>query len=444
MAKGLAETTLPERAPIAREAEPLVGDVATLLERESPSRHRKNRWWWLALGLLLLAAGVFLVGRYRGAGEATVYQTSPVERGPLTVLVTATGSLEPTDQVDVGSELSGIVAEVAVDDNDLVRAGQVLARLDTSKLEAQARQARAAVEAARARVQEAEATLSETRLALNRTKELYEAELMSRSNLDVAEASFGRAEAAVASARAQTAQAEATLNAIETDVTKAAIRTPIDGVVLSRNVEPGQTVAASFQAPVLFEIAQDLRRMELHVDVDEADVSRVTKGQRAEFTVDAYPNRTFPATIREVSFASKTVEGVVTYEAVLDVGNDELLLRPGMTATAEITVETLEEAVLVPNAALRFTPPSGAEEESRGRSGLVSMLLPRPPVRPRTNGTEPKDRSSQRVWTLKDGVPVSLPVTSGSTDGTRTVVTSGNLEPGLELIVDAGTPGAAR
>jgi HlyD family secretion protein len=434
MTQGVIEAKAPESAPLAREAESRAEDVAAVLERESPSRRRKGLWWWMAGGVVLLAGGLVLVLNLRRNGAETRYRTVPVERGSLTVVVTATGSLEPTDQVDVGSELSGIIAKVYVDNNDPVRAGEILARLDTSKLDAQARQARAALEAARARGREVEATVAESRLALDRTRELFEADLVSRSSLDVAEAAFGRAEASLASARAQAAQSEATLNAIETDLTKAAIRSPVDGVVLSRNVEPGQTVAASFQAPVLFRIAQDLRRMELHVDVDEADVSRVGKGQQAAFTVDAYPDRSFPATIREVSFASKTVEGVVTYEALLDVDNGDLLLRPGMTATAEITVERIDDALLVPNAALRFTPPSVAAEES-GRGGLVSMLLPRPPLRRRPSGAE-GDRSAQRVWTLQAGVAVPIPVTTGASDGTRTVVTSGDLDVGLAVIVD--------
>lgn len=438
----LVETKLPNSEPAPSEVEPGGEDVTALLERESPSQRRKNVWWWLAGGLAVLATALLLFWRIRENGEATQYRTSPVERGALTVLVTATGNLEPTDQVDVGSELSGIVARVYVDNNDAVRAGQILARLDASKLDAQARQASAAVEAARARVREAEATLVESRLAFTRTRELYAAELVAQSNLDGAEASFHRAEASVASARAQAAQSEATLNAIETDLTKAAIRSPVDGVVLSRNVEPGQTVAASFQAPVLFRIAQDLRRMELHVDVDEADVSRVGKGQEATFTVDAYPDRSFPATIREVSFASKAVEGVVTYEAVLDVDNGDLLLRPGMTATADITVERIDDAILVPNAALRFTPPSAVQGESE-RRGLVSLLMPRPSWRRRPNGSEPRDKSAQRVWTLREGVPVAVPVATGSSDGTRTVVTSGNLEAGLPLIVDVDSARAS-
>ncbi len=294
MTQGLVETRTRESEPLATEAELRESDVTAILERESPARRRKSLWWWLAAGVAFAAAGIVLLANLRGNGEETRYLTAPLERGSLTVVVTATGSLEPTDQVDVGSELSGIIAKVYVDRNDAVRAGELLARLDTSKLEAQARQARAAVEAAGARVRESEATLAESRLAFTRTQELFEAELVSKSSLDIAEAAFGRADAGLASARAQAAQSEATLSAIETDLTKAAIASPVDGVVLSRNVEPGQTVAASFQAPVLFRIAQDLRRMELHVDVDEADVSRVRKGQQGNLHRGRVPRSELP------------------------------------------------------------------------------------------------------------------------------------------------------
>jgi HlyD family secretion protein len=385
----------------------------------------------VGLALLLLLRGL------RSGGETAAFRTAPVERGALIVLVTATGALEPTNEVEVGSELSGIIESVFVDYNSSVRAGQALAKLDTSKLEAQAQQLRASVDAARARVLEAEATLEESRLSLARTQELYQAELVPQSNLDAAQAAFKRAEAGLASTRAQVTQSEASLNTVETDLTKAIIRSPVDGVVLVRNVERGQTVAASLQAPVLFTIAQDLREMELHVDIDEADVSRVQPGQDVSFTVDAYPDRSFPATIREVRFASKTVEGVVTYEAVLDVENADLMLRPGMTATADITVERIEDALLVPNAALRFTPPNEATTASRDSGGLVGMLLPRPRFRDRSNGTEEQPRGTpRRVWTLRDGVPVAIPVTIGSSDGMRTVVTSGDLSPGLPLLID--------
>lgn len=416
-------------------SQPLVdSELQGILELESPARQKRGLRWWLVGGILAAVVAVLLVRAYSAKSGTIQYKTAPVEKGSLTVLVTATGSLQPTDEIDVGSELSGVVAELYVDNNDPVKAGEVLAKLDTTRLQAQAQQSRASVDTAKARVQDAEATLAESRLALERARSLYDSQLVPKSNLDSASAVFDRAQAGVASAEAQERQAEASLNTIETDLTKAVIRSPVEGVVLSRNVERGQTVAASFQAPVLFKIAQDLRRMELHVDVDEADVSRVQKGQHAKFSVDAYPERTFPATIREVSFASKTVEGVVTYEAILDVDNEELLLRPGMTATADVTVETIENALLVPNAALRFSPPADARSQGGG-GGLVSMLLPRRPFRGRATGAGGQ-KPGPRVWMLENGHPVPVRIKTGSSDGTHTVVTFGQLEPGQELLVD--------
>lgn len=408
-----------------------------------PSRRRRAAFW--LLGAAAVVSLAFVAHRLLGSGSAApVYRTAPVERGSLSVTVTATGALQPTDQVEVGSELSGIVSAVYVDFNDTVRAGQALARLDTSKLEAQKRQWTASVEAARARVLESEASLKEAQVAARRNRELFASSLVSQSTLDSAEAALTRAEAGVASARAQVSQAEATLNALETDLTKAVIRSPVDGVVLSRDVDPGQTVAASLQAPVLFTIAQDLRKMELHVDVDEADVSRVEKGQSAAFTVDAYPDRSFPATIREVRYASKTVQGVVTYEAVLEVDNAELLLRPGMTATADIAVEHIDNALLVPNAALRFQPTTTGAASSGRSGGLLSMLLPRRPRRERPAESTGGGPPTQRVWVLEDGHPAPLRITTGSTDGVHTVVTSGDVTEGLPLIVDVVANGAQR
>lgn len=427
-----AETPIERRE---RSETPGGDDIERLFEAETRGRWRRRLTWWMVAGLGLVAA-MAVAYRFLGiSGPEEQYRTAEVERGSLTVFVSATGSLTPTDEVDVGSELSGIVLAVHVDTNESVRAGQILAQLDTSKLKAQDGQASASLEAARARARESEASLAEARLAFERAQELYRAELLSPSNLDAARATFLRSEASLATARAQVSQAEATLSTIATDMTKTIIRSPVDGVVLTRNVEPGQTVAASFQAPVLFKIAQDLRRMELRVDVDEADVGRVRAGQAASFTVDAYPDRSFPATIREVSYASKTVAGVVSYEAVLDVDNPELLLRPGMTATADITVEKLDDTLLVPNAALRFAPPSEPGANSGGRGGLLSLLLPRRPRRESALDAKAQGKS-QRVWTLRDGQLVPLSITTGSSDGAHTVVTSGSLEPGLRLVTD--------
>jgi HlyD family secretion protein len=368
------------------------------------------------------------------------YQTQKVQRGNLTVTVTATGTLEPTNQVDVGSEVSGTIETVEVDYNDPVKVGQVLARLDTDKLAAEVLQSKAALESARAKVLEAQATVKETRnelARLNQVRELSNNKVPSQRDLDAAEAALDRAQADQTSAKAQVSEAQAALDFNETDLSKAVIQSPINGVVLVRSVEPGQTVAASLQAPVLFTLAEDLAQMELHVDVDEADVGQVQEGQEASFTVDAYPDRIFPARIRQVRYGAQTVGGVVTYETVLNVDNSDLSLRPGMTATADITVKKVENAILVPNAAMRFTPPTREKEAPSNGSSLVSKLLPR---RPRSWSKQRKDATAdnrrQRVWMLRDGQLIPMAVTRGATDGSMTELTSGDIEPGTALVVD--------
>jgi HlyD family secretion protein len=355
--------------------------------------------------------------------------------------VTATGTLEPTNLVEVGSELSGIIKSVEVNDNDHVKAGQVLARLDTEKLKARVLQSKAALESSQARVLQVQATMAETLIKLDRLKQLYELsnhKVPSLHDIDMAEASLKRAQADEASAKAQVAQARAELGANQTDLSKTIIRSPINGLVLTRNVEPGQTVAASLQAPVLFTLAEDLTRMELHVDVDEADVSLVKEGQEATFTVDAYPGQKFPATITQVRYAAQTVSGVVTYETVLKVNNSDLMLRPGMTATADITVKNLKDVILVPNAALRFEPPTEQDQEPKESKNLITMLLPRRPRRSHAS-RQPKEKSAdkqQQVWTLRQGKPVAIPLSIGLSDGLMTEVVDGDVHPGLSLLVE--------
>jgi HlyD family secretion protein len=322
-----------------------------------------------ASAAIIVVAAALLVWLGREEAQLVEYLTQTVTRGALRVTVTPTGYLETTNEVDVGSELSGIVRSVSVDYDDRVAVGQVLAELDPSKLEAQIKQTEAALAAARAKVQQARATEHEARVQLARSERLAEQRLISDSDVDGARAAYERAQADVASALASVAQTEAALEVNRTDLAKMTIRSPVDGVVLTRSVEPGQTVAASFQAPVLFTLAEDLTRMELDVDVDEADVGQVRAGQGATFTVDAYPDVTFEAQVAAVRFASEKTEGVVTYKAILYVDNPELLLRPGMTATADIAVTEVEDAVLVPNAALRFAPV--AEPEAQPRDGLM-------------------------------------------------------------------------
>ena len=395
-----------------------------------------GRW---VLGLLLVFGAVVALRWWTAAGEpvAATYITQNVTRGDLTVTVTATGTLTPINQVDVGSELSGIVRSVAVDYNDRVRAGQILARLDTTKLEAQASQIRAALDAARAKARQTQATLEEARAQLARAEQLAARQLLPRSDLDTSRATLQRAEADRASAAAAVAQAEATLQATETDLTKMVIRSPITGVVLKRTIEPGQTVAASFQAPVLFTLAEDLTKMELTIDVDEADVGQVQAGQAATFTVDAYPERTFTARVAKVSFSSTTTGGVVTYTTALNVDNSDLLLRPGMTTTADVRVGQASNALLVPNAALRFTPATASQESPATGGGLLGRMIPRP-ARPSQSAPEATTRgTAQRVWILREGRPAAVEVTVGMTDGRMTELVAAGLEAGTPVIVQA-------
>jgi HlyD family secretion protein len=387
-----------------------------------------------ALGGLLAVALVWLAW---GGEEDTRYETATVRRGELRVTVTATGSLQPINQVDIGSELSGTMRSVEVDFNDRVRKGQVIARLDTTRLEAQVLQSEAALAAANARVEQAEATRVEADAQLARlehVREISGGKVPSLTELDTARATLGRARAEVASARAAVAQARATLEAQRTDLGKAVIRSPIDGVVLKRAIEPGQTVAASLQAPILFTLAEDLRHMELLVAVDEADVSLVAEGQRASFGVDAWPGRAFQAEVVQVRYGADALEGVVTYGALLRVDNPERLLRPGMTATAEITVRQIDDALLVPNAALRFSPPDGDVPASRG---LLRALIPGPPRRAgngrETRGAEP---APQRVFRLRRDELERVDVAIGASDGTWSEVRAGDVAVGDALAVD--------
>jgi len=460
-------------------------DVAqTLGNLGGPAPAPWKRWIkWAILAAIVLAALYFFFGR--GTVGATKYITAEVTQGDLTVTVTATGNLEPRNQVDIGSELSGTLRAVNVDVNDVVKAGQLLAVLDTSRLKAQVLQAQSSLASAQARVVQAEASAKEGRANYQRllkVRELSGNKIPSQQDMDVAESTVARADGEIVAAKAAVQQARASLEAVQTDLRKTEIRSPINGVVLVRSVELGQTVAASLQAPILFTLAEDLKKMELHVAVDEADVGSVMVGQQATFTVDAFPNRRFSAHITQVHFASNNTQkttssaasssatstGVVTYETVLEVDNSELLLRPGMTATAEIVTSSIKDATLVPNAALRFTPEgqqiASASSASQQR-GALSALMPQMGRRPQGGGQQGAMRKIGRVWVLENGKPALVLFRSGATDGRMTQVlplgempnlgrmaaqpeaaermkkaSERKLEPGTAVIVDAETP----
>mgnify|MGYP000362654807 CR=1 FL=1 len=409
----------------------------------SPRRRLRLMRIFVAIVVIVTVAAV---GRYwftREKSNGVIYETKPVSRGNLIITVSATGTLEPTNKVEVGIEVSGTIESVEVDYNDRVEVGQVLARLDTSKLEAQVLQSRAALDSARAKLLQAEATKQEADAQMERLEEvrrLSDGKMPSKYEFDAQRAALARAKADVASAKAAVAQAQATLDANQSDLAKAVVRSPVNGIVLKRSIEPGQTVAAMFQSPVLFTLAEDLTKMELMVDVDEADVGQVHTDQDATFTVDAYPDEVFSARTIQVRYGSEIVEGVVTYKAVLRVDNSSLKLRPGMTATALLTVAKRENVLLVPNAALRFIPPQAPRKEKVGRGSLLSAILPHPPRQESTprDDTNAKTRE-QQVWAVREGQLKGIPITKGLTDGKNTEVTSGAVEPGMELATDMVT-----
>jgi HlyD family secretion protein len=397
----------------------------------------------LTLILILGVSGVYAWRTYLRISREPAgpqYVTEVLDRGDLEITVSATGTLEPVTTVDVGVEVSGTIAAVEVDFNDHVSVGQVLARLDTSILEAKRLQSQAALEAAEAKLGQVKATVEEARRQMARMDELSASsagKLPARTEYDAQQAALKRALAEERSAVASVHQSQAALDVDDSNLTKAVIVAPINGIVLDRLVEPGQTVAAQLQTPVLFTLAEDLTQMELQIDVDEADVGKVREGQAAVFTVDAYPDREFPAETVQVRFSPETSEGVVTYKTVLHVDNSDLTLRPGMTATAVLTVDSRQDVLVISNAALRFSPPVVEAPDSSGGGSILSRILPHPPARkpiPRVeagaNGRE------QAVWTLRDGDLTPVTISKGVSDGTFTEVLEGALEPGTAVVTD--------
>ncbi|MBU0587222.1 MAG: efflux RND transporter periplasmic adaptor subunit [Gammaproteobacteria bacterium] len=410
-------------------------------------------WWqrpmvWIsALVLVALAAGWYFWQAAQRTSAVPVYVTEPVRRGDLTLKVSANGTLQPTRSVNIGSELSGTVKQVLVDVNDRVKKGEVLVVLDTAKLSDQVLRSRAALAAAQAALAQSTATVKESQASLVRFEEvarLSGGKVPSATELDSARASVDRAVASEASAQANVEQARAALSTDDTNLAKASIRSPIDGVVLSRSVDPGNAVAASLQAVTLFSIAEDLKQLRLEVSVDEADVGAVKVGQKASFTVSAYPARRYPATITRVAFGSTKTDNVVTYTTYLDVDNKDLSLRPGMTAAATIISTERTGVLLVPNTALRFAPAQAAESIASSGGSVVSKLLPR---MPRTGarksvGTSSTDAAVRQIWVLKDGNAAPLLVKPGISDGRQTEVSGEALQEGQAVITDQRTAGA--
>ena len=415
---------------------------------------------WLIITIVLAMAGGgiwFWSDRNKAVSEEPEYLTEEAKMGRISLIVSAAGNLAPTNQVIIGSELSGTISEVYVDTNDMVKKNQPLAKLDTTKLNQQTERSRAALLAAKARVNQAQATLTESKASLARQEELLEisgGKTPSRATMDTSRATVARAQADLESTQAAVAGAEADVKSFERDMQKATIISPVDGIVLTRTIEVGQTVAASFTAPTLFTIAEDLKKMELIVAVSESDIGRVEGGQTATFSVDAWPGRSYTAKVKKVAFGSANnqntgngnnanagaaASGVVNYTTELDVANEDLSLRPGMTATVDIAIVDKPDILVVPNVALRFDPVFAAAvgKPDKTERTLVQSLTPgggrrwrgTPPPKAGSRSTEPQ------VWILRDGEPVPVQVNLGITDGRMTEITGSELTAGTPVIV---------
>ena len=446
----------------------------------------KRRLFWI-IGIVV-AAGL-LSGGYlytQGIGARPAFRTAPVTRGPLTSAVSATGTLNAVITVQVGSQISGQIKELHADFNSVVKKGQLIARIDPESFEAKVNQAKAQVEAARASVlnqqaavekaradvenaraalaasrantAKAQVTVLDSRRTLGRNRDLRLRGLIAQADEDTAQAAYDSAvaqqeaskaqeeaqrsmvrsgeaqlrvaEAMLQNAKAQVLQNEAALRQAQVDLDRTFIRAPVDGVVVGRTVDVGQTVAASLQAPTLFTIAQDLRNMQVDTNVDEADVGRVRVGQAATFTVDSFPSRTFSGEVVQIRKAPLVVQNVVTYDVVVSARNPDQRLLPGMTANVRIVIEQKDKVMQVPNAALRFRPP-GTEAPERER-----------PARPSGGPSRGGGLSAGRVWVVgTDGKPAAIPLQLGIGDGTYTEVAKGDLQEGQEVIVGLALPG---
>ena len=399
------------------------------------SKKRKKNNLFIGIFLLLIIVGLcFYFFMFNKNEQKDVhYDTSKISRGNLEVLVSATGNLKPTNSVDIGIEVSGTIKNIYVDFNDEVKVGQILAKLDTTKLQSQVDSSKASLTIAKANLKENEVNVKSKKLTYDRTLRMYEqsnGKYPSKNVLDESKFDYESALSAYDSMEAKVKQAEFNLKTDEQNLDKAVVKSSINGIVLNRAVEVGQTVAASMSTPVLFTLAKDLSKMDLVVSIDEADVADIKKGLKVTFTVDAYPKETFKGTIKQVRLNPVEVNGVVTYETVVLVDNEKLLLRPGMTASAEIVTKESKDKLLVPNSALRFKPVITNKDKKPG----VSLVGPkRPMIKREAKNVNKKEFGI--VWILKDNKPQRVRVKILDTNGTLTSIESTDLKVDDEVIV---------
>lgn len=392
-----------------------------------------KKWLWIAVGAVVVLGGGFLLFNNGGSDKIT-YRTAKVDRGDISVVISATGTLQAVTTVQVGSQVSGTIAKLYADYNTRVKEGQLLAQLDPTFLQASVNEQRANVDRAIAQVNEAQRNY-------NRTADLFAKALVSQADMDAATT-------ALESAKASLAQAKAALQRAEVNLRYATIRAPISGVVISRNVDVGQTVAASLQAPTLFTIAQDLRKMQVQASVDEADIGNVQVGQSVTFRVDAYPEREFKGVVSQIRLAPVITQNVVTYTVIIDVDNNDLKLMPGMTATVSIEVASKEDVLRVPIQAIRFTPPP---EVVTSIAADTSNGYPPRRTQGRTEGERQnggqrrfmrRPEDAARVWVLKDGKPVPKFVRKGLQNAMYVEIVRGDINEGDEVII--GSSGGAQ
>jgi len=396
----------------------------------------------------ILAVGLVIGGYVFFSGERKApvrYKTAPVERGTVVSVVTATGTINPVVAVQVGSQVTGRILSLHADFNSIVKAGEVVARIDPAIYQARRDQAAANLTNAKAVVTKARVDLAQRKRELDRAKVLLGQHFVSQNDVDVAVTAYQGAEAQLEVSEAQVKQAQAVLDAAELDLKYTVIRSPVNGIVIARNVEMGQTVTAGFQTPTLFLIALDLTQMQVDTNVSESDIGGIVEGKEATFSVDAYPGDRFQGRVRQVRNAPISVQNVVTYNVVIGVDNRDLRLKPGMTANVSIIVARKDQVLKVPNAAIRFTPPksertdgqsfgSGGNRPDAGSKAALSVV---------TRGDAAT--ASKPVWRVgPSGDPEAIPIQPGISDGSATEVVSGELKESDAVIVGIELPEGER
>ena len=406
-----------------------------------------KRIFALVAAILVLAGTGYGFWRWGSRPKESAYVTMPVQRGNVTQVVSSTGTLQAVITVLVGSQISGTIDKLFADFNTKVKAGEVVAQLNQDKFKAAVDQARANLLAAESNLAKAKVSVVDAQRTLERNRELRKRDLMPQSELDAAQTAYDAALAQLEVNKAQSAQAQAGLNQATVDLNNTVIRSPVDGIVISRNVDVGQTVAASLQAPTLFTIANDLAKMEVHTNVDEADVGNVTEGQEVSFTVDAFPARRFKGRVHQVRNAPTVVQNVVTYDAVVRIDNKELLLKPGMTANVQFLVNRSENVLTIPNMAIRFKPPEQKDEAQellrREQTRAAPTIGARKTSRSPGGGGGGGGRGGRRItlYVLSAGKAEPVEVQLGITDGSKTEVRDGELKENDPVIIGLTSAG---